>query len=82
MYSSNLFTQALLEVFTEWNAFLSSASGSLEFTYAGLLCWGIFDSGKWTVIVIAENGQYFEYTQNFKRELMRDFASYLCEKGL
>lgn len=82
MYTTSQFAQALLEVFNEWNAFLSSANGSLQFSYAGLCCWGLFENGKWTVIVFGENGSVFEYTQNAKRELMRDFASYLCEKGL
>lgn len=82
MYSTNLFTQYLLEVFTEWQAFLAQAQGAVDFTYAGLDCFGIFEKGKFTVIVFAENGLYFEYTNACKREMMRDFAGYLMEKGI
>lgn len=77
MYSHNIFAQTLLSVYQEWQAFLASANGIMNFSYAGLNCLGLFDNGKWTVVVFDANNNPYEYTDRSKRELIRDFAIYI-----
>lgn len=77
MITSKQFAQILLSVYQEWNQFLATASGYQEFTYAGLNCFGLFGNGKWTIVVMGIDGSAYEYTSMSKRNLLRDFASYI-----